>query len=126
MTLTRGPIRSLNTDLLDDRVALLSSIDLFHQIEPEALQSLASTIKEVSHQSLEKVVTMGDKGDSMFIVIEGLLDVYVRSDTDDSDVKVGHLTSGQFFGEIALLTGKPRSATLIASTDVMGYGITHH
>ncbi|WP_218673799.1 mechanosensitive ion channel family protein [Candidatus Entotheonella palauensis] len=126
INLTQRPARPLNTDILDDRVALLSSIDLFHHIETEALQALASNIKQVAFKSLDKVVAEGDKGDSMFIVIEGLLDVYVRNDADGKDIKVGHITSGQFFGEMALLTGKPRSATVVASTDVVGYEITHH
>lgn len=122
---TRRRVRSLNSDFLEDRVALLSSIDLFHQIEPGALQSLASNLKKVAYESLEKVVVEGDQGDSMFIVMEGLLDVYVRNEEYEEDVQVGHITSGQFFGEMALLTGKPRSATVIASTDVVGYEITY-
>lgn len=126
VSMTRPARRSLNTNLFEDRVALLSSIDLFRHIEPDALQSLASNITKVEYKSMDTVVTMGDKGGSMFIVIEGLLDVYVHNDIEDHDVKVGHLTSGQFFGEIALLTGKPRSATIIASTDVVAYEITYH
>ncbi|WP_089717447.1 mechanosensitive ion channel family protein [Candidatus Entotheonella palauensis] len=125
VSLTRRPARSLNSDLLDDRVALLSSIDLFRHVELEALQSLASNFKTVAFKRLDNVVVEGDKGDSMFIVIEGLLDVYVRDEADGKNVKVGHITSGQFFGEMALLTGKPRSATLIASTDVVTYEITY-
>ncbi len=126
VSVIRPPRRSLNAGLIEDRVALLSSIDLFHLVEPDALQSLASNITQVDYKGLEKVVTMGEKGDSMFIVIEGLLDVYVHNDMEGQDVKVGHITSGQFFGEIALLTGKPRSATVIASTDVVAYEITYH
>jgi CRP-like cAMP-binding protein len=61
----------------------------------------------------------------MFIVMEGLLDVYVHQEEYQEDVKVGHITSGQVFGELALLTGKPRAATVIASTDVVGYEITY-
>ena len=125
VSFTRRRVRSLNADLLEDRVALLASIDLFRQMAPEALQSLAAHIKKVSFNSLEKVVIEGDKGDSMFIVLEGLLDVYVRNREYGEDVKVGHITSGQFFGEMALLTGQPRSATVIASTDVVGYEITY-
>jgi small-conductance mechanosensitive channel/CRP-like cAMP-binding protein len=122
---TRRRVRSLDADSLEDRIALLSSIDLFHQIEPEALRCLASNIKKVTFQSLEKVVVEGDQGNSMFIVMEGLLDVYVHRDEYREAVKVGHITSGQIFGELALLTGKPRAATVIASTDVVGYEITY-
>jgi CRP-like cAMP-binding protein len=116
---------SLNSDSTDDRVSLLSAIDLFRQVKKEALSVLASHMKRVTFKTSDTVVTAGAQGDSMFIVIEGLLDVYVRDETDNREVKVGHITSGQFFGEIALLTGRPRSATVIASTDVVAYEITH-
>jgi len=122
---SQRPVRSLDADLLEDRIALLSSIDLFHQVEPQALRCLALNIKKVTFKSLEKVVVEGDQGNSMFIVMEGLLDVYVHREGYGEDVKVGHITSGQVFGELALLTGKPRAATVIASTDVVGYEITY-
>jgi small-conductance mechanosensitive channel/CRP-like cAMP-binding protein len=125
MLLNRRRVKPLNSDLLEDRIALLSSIDLFQQLAPEALRSLALNIQKVTFKSLEKVVVEGDKGNSMFIVMEGLLDVYVHREEYSEDVKVGHITSGQVFGEMALLTGKPRSATVIASTDVVGYEITY-
>jgi branched-chain amino acid transport system substrate-binding protein len=122
---TRRRTWPLNSDLLEGRIALLSSIDLFHQIEPEALRSQALNIQKVTFQSQEKVVTEGDDGNSMFIVLEGLLDVYVHREQYGEAFRVGHITSGQVFGETALLTGKPRSATVIASTDVVGYEITY-
>lgn len=121
----RRPMPSLNTDSPDDRVALLSAIDLFRQIKEEALYTLASHMKRVTFKTAETVVKSGAKGDSMFIVTEGLLDVYVHDETENREVKVGHITSGQFFGEIALLTGRPRSATVVASTDVVAYEITY-
>ena len=106
-------------------MALLSSLDLFGQIHDEALTTLASHMKRVTFKRGEKVVALNEKADSMYIVIEGLLDTYVNDVTDNREVKVGHITSGQFLGEIALLTGRPRSATVIASTDVVCYEITH-
>ena len=60
----------------------------------------------------------------MFVIIEGLLDIYVFNEDENEEVKRGHITAGQFFGEMALLTGKPRSATVIAATDVLGYEIS--
>jgi len=121
----RRAMPSLISDSTDDRVALLSAIDLFRQVKREALYTLASHMKRVTFKTADTVVTAGAKGDSMFIVTEGLLDVYVHDQTENREVKVGHITSGQFFGEIALLTGRPRSATVMASTDVVAYEITH-
>ena len=121
------PSRQLRTHVREDRASILASIDLFSDLPPEALDLLATKIALVTFEASERVVTIGDEGDSMFIIIEGLLDVYLPNSPGPGPkmVKIGHLSAGQFFGEMALLTGKPRSATVVAATDVVAYQITH-
>ncbi len=121
----RRPSSSFISAPVEDRLAILSTIDLFRPLETKAMETLALQMKRVSFKHLDKVVTLDAKSDSMFIVVEGLLDVYVRDKSENQDVKVATLTSGQFFGEFALLTGQPRSATVIASTEVVAYEITY-
>ncbi len=58
----------------------------------------------------------------MFILVEGLLDVYIQN--QGNAIKVAQLVPGQFFGEMSLLTGAIRSATIMASTDAVVYEIT--
>jgi CRP-like cAMP-binding protein len=60
----------------------------------------------------------------MYIISEGLVYVYVRFKERKESVKVAQLTSGQFFGEMSLLTGESRAATVVAATDVLLYEIT--
>lgn len=58
------------------------------------------------------VTQMGDAGDSFFVIVDGT--VAVRTQVDSGN----RLQSGDFFGEMSLLDGEPRSATITATTDV--------
>jgi small-conductance mechanosensitive channel/CRP-like cAMP-binding protein len=63
----------------------------------------------------EHVIGQGDGGQSMFILLDGEADVFVRS--NGTDTQVATLRAGDYCGEMSLLTGEPRSATVIARTD---------
>jgi CRP-like cAMP-binding protein len=60
------------------------------------------------------VVKEGDPGDSLFIVVRGEVRVLTQT-PDKKEVILANLGEGEFFGEIALLTGKPRTATIITN-----------
>ena len=60
----------------------------------------------------------------MYILVEGLLFVYADFDGTGKTTQVGRLTPGQFFGEMSLLTGEPRSATIEAATSAVVYEVT--
>jgi small-conductance mechanosensitive channel/CRP-like cAMP-binding protein len=122
---TTMPSRGLNASAPEDKIALLASVDLFRSLPHEALQLLAQHLTPVTFSTGQHVVTAGDEDNAMFVIIEGILDVYVHSEMEQTEIKVGHVTAGQFFGEMALLTGKPRSATIKAATDIVAYEITH-
>lgn len=63
----------------------------------------------------EKAIEQGREGRSMFILIDGEADVFVRANGTDTHVATLH--SGDYCGEMSLLTGEPRSATVVARTD---------
>ncbi|MCP3136232.1 cyclic nucleotide-binding domain-containing protein [Pyxidicoccus xibeiensis] len=69
-------------------------------------------------QAGEVVVREGDPGTSMFVVLEGRVAV-ARESKDGGQVEVGQLGSGEFFGELALLTGAPRTASVVAVEDAV-------
>lgn len=121
---SRMPARDLDAQSKEGKRKILSSIELFRNIRPEALNILTESLKIVTFNASEKVIKIGEKGSSMFVIIEGFLDVYVYNETEKREVKIGNNSAGEFFGEMALLTGQPRSATVIAVTDVIAYEIT--
>jgi CRP-like cAMP-binding protein len=58
----------------------------------------------------------------MFVLVEGL--AYVFADHEDTEVRVGQIVPGQFFGEMSMLTGEKRSATITAASETIAYEIT--
>ena len=83
------------------------------------IQQLADRVVERRFAPGSTVVEQDDGGTSLFLVVDGLLEVSVQ-DGESSRV-VAQLVPGQFFGEWALLTGEPRSATVTAETEATLY-----
>jgi CRP/FNR family transcriptional regulator len=61
------------------------------------------------------VFSEGDPGDAMYVVIQGLVQIY--RDTTSGRVVLAKIGAGQFFGEMALMRDQPRSATAVALTE---------
>ena len=66
----------------------------------------------------EALVSRGETGNSMFVILDGGVEVAGKSDTG-SQVVLAKLGPGEYFGEISLLTGEPRNATVSAETDTL-------
>jgi CRP-like cAMP-binding protein len=63
----------------------------------------------------EKLIQQGERGESMFILVNGQANVVLHK--NGTDMHVASLSEGDCFGEMSLLTGEPRSATVLAHTD---------
>ncbi len=94
---------------------MLRQQPLFKSFTDPQLDSLLPRGKAVHFGRGEKLIEQGDNGDSMFILVEGKADVLVKR--DGVQARVAGLGSGDCFGEMSLLTGENRSATVTASTD---------
>ena len=68
------------------------------------------------------IVSEGEMGDCMYIILDGQADVYLSS-FDDLPIKVHEIQKGDFFGEMALLEKMPRSATIIAAKNTIAIKI---
>lgn len=72
----------------------------------------------------EQVVQQGDSGNSLFIIAEGVVSVRVKFDNKTAEVEVARMGAGNFFGEMALLTGELRTASIYSLTETYLYEIT--
>jgi small-conductance mechanosensitive channel len=103
--------------------ALLKKLDIFAGLGDAQLDELSGSIVERRFEVGQCVVRQGNEGNSLFIVAEGVLRVKIKNDEGRESI-VGKIEPGQYFGEMTLLTGQPRSATVEADTDVIVYKIT--
>ncbi len=104
-------------------LSLLQEMDIFDPFSNEAKVYLSKRMKRRLYDSGQEVVRQGDAGDSLFVIGEGVLSVRARSG-DRETLELARLGAGDFFGEMALLTGEPRTATIVAVTDTLLYEIT--
>lgn len=96
----------------------LAGVPMFSACSRRELAVIAKAAKEVSHKAGTVVAREGERGIGLFLILEGTARVTIGGKTK---AKLG---PGEFFGEIALLDGGPRTATVTAVTDVKLAGIT--
>lgn len=93
--------------------ALLASVPLFERLDEEERALLAAQLDDVSFDAGQVVFKRGDPGGSIFIVVSGAVEIFVE-DTVGQRVVFETAKSGDFFGELSLLDGDPRSASSVA------------
>lgn len=92
--------------------AVLARLPLFRELDRDTLDRLAASVRTARYDEREVLVREGDLGDSLFVLDSGA--VRVSKTGDGGSVELARLGQGQFFGEMSLLTGEPRSATVTA------------
>jgi small-conductance mechanosensitive channel/CRP-like cAMP-binding protein len=100
--------------------AALRAVDIFGPLSDAQCAELARGVSLREFGAAETIVRAGEPGSSMFVVYRGEASVTLRAGTHE----VAHLGRGQFFGEMSLLTGEPRTATVAAATDCAVLEIT--
>lgn len=104
-------------------VAILKNKGIFTTLNERELTALIGNAKKGIYGPPEQIVKQGDEGSSLFYIAEGHLEVLIDQE-DGSKLKVAELKSGDIFGEMALLTGQKRTATVVANTEVAVYEIS--
>ena len=95
----------------------LANISLLRDVSPVNLQQLRSCLRRRSFHRGEVIFHQGDPGDTLHLIRQGRLKVVIPSETGE-EVLLAILSQGDCFGELALLDGGPRSATVIAMESV--------
>ena len=98
-------------------IALLRNMRMFTLLPPPALEGLAHALFPVEVPAGTDVVREGEEGDLFYAIADGSVEVSVAGK------RVASLGRGEGFGEIALLHGIPRTATVTADTDLRLYAL---
>jgi len=103
------------------REALLGHVDLFREFDAAERAELAARMRVRTLTAGQTLMRQGDPGECLYVLAEGILDV--RIDRDDGDPLLDRIAPAEVFGEISLLTGRQRSATVTAALDAVVYEI---
>lgn len=94
------------------KVALLETIPLFRDLSRKQLEQVARLADEIQVPAGRRLATAGESGRELFVIIEGRATVSTKR---GRSLRLGR---GNFFGEMSLLDGGPRSATVDADSDM--------
>jgi twitching motility protein PilT len=97
---------------LDQVSAALVRYPLFAALKPEQIQKVASRTRLLEYEAAEPLVRQGEPSDSFYLLMKGEARVTIRPDGRPEAVEVGRLKTSDGFGEVGLLLGEPRGATV--------------
>ncbi len=102
----------------------LSDVPLFAPLTDEETQRIAESVEAKIFSPNEKIVRRGQDGNSMFVIHRGAVKVQIN---ENGKIKVlRSLSEGDFFGEMGLFTGEPRTATVVATEETEVLEITQN
>ena len=93
-------------------IELLRGIDLFADLSRKELSTIANCLRPLEHEDGEEIVTEGDGDGRFFIVMDGTAIASAHGK------RLATFGPGQYFGEISLMDGGPRTATVVAETNL--------
>jgi CRP-like cAMP-binding protein len=98
-----------------ERRRVLEGVDLFATLTDQQRTEIARATSMKTYGSGEAIVRQGEHGESMYVLCSGTVAVVIEPDKRE----VATIRSGGYFGEMSLLTGEPRSATVVARGEVV-------
>ena len=113
-------IASHNQEVIRDRRACLDGVDFLRPLSDEAKDMLARRGHRRLFAAGETIIRSGEKGRELYVIRRG--EVVIKVGNQD----LARLGAGEFVGELALLTGKERTANIIAVTETEVFEIDEH
>ncbi len=96
---------------------ILKQVPIFHMLGKESIDFIVERLKFKTFGADETICKIGDPGDEMYIIISGKVKICIYDENGENEQVVATLSSGDYFGEMALLTGETRSASVITTEE---------
>lgn len=103
-----------NSNSVDFRYRLLARLELFSGLTPQQLRKLAEHTRHQAYGHEELIVKQGDRSSEMFVVERGRVRIEANVDGSSEPHVISVLGRGEFFGEMSMLTGEARAASVVA------------
>lgn len=104
--------------------SFIESVPLLKSLEVSERMKIVDVIGEKTYKDGERIIAQGEKAESFYIIESGEVSILIRSKTKankdggNEEVEIARCHKGQYFGELALVTNKPRAASAYAVGDV--------
>ena len=98
---------------------VLAQVPLFAGVPPRFIKRLAGEMDEQRFMEGATIVRKGEPGDAFYVLVEGEARV-----TDENGKRLARLIPGDFFGEISLMDGGPRTATVVSETPLTALALS--
>ena len=109
------PVEAAPEEIVNSIAECLNRVSIFSPLSDEEIERLANASTSRVYAPGEAIVRMGQVGNSMFVIIRGSVKVQIPEKTYQKTIN--NLRENDFFGEMSLLTGEPRSANVIAEEE---------
>jgi CRP/FNR family transcriptional regulator, cyclic AMP receptor protein len=103
-------------------IATFAQVSLFSTLDPEGLRELAAAARRRAYRAGEVIFHRDDPGQVLYVIREGKVKICINS-PDGHEVVLAVFSPGDYFGELALLDGQPRSASAVAIDSVEVYAL---
>ena len=107
---------SLQPETQRKRPVPAKKVPLFDDLSQDAFVELVNKLEYHRHVPGQLIIREGDPGRSFYVIVEGKVRIY-KVGPDEKEITLAHLGEGAFFGEMALLSGAPRTANVVAEED---------
>lgn len=97
---------------------------LFEGLLPEEIEMLAGLTQQKKFSTGEAIISQGEVGDSLFLLVEGSVDV-LQKNQEGTEQKITELQAPDFFGEMSLIDKEYRSATIRAKSETVMLCLTN-
>ena len=93
----------------------LLSVALFVALDLETLAALATCSQRLTFRSGEQICRLGERSDAMYVLVRGETEAWIEG-AEGRRLALGHARPGAVFGELGVITGRPRSASIEVSS----------
>lgn len=104
-------------------VEQLKNIPLFAFVAEEDLELIAEKLELEYHPTDSIIINEGESGDCLYLIKTGRVKVFATSQDTNQEIILSYLDSGDHFGEMSLISGEPRSASIKAITDIEAWSL---
>lgn len=95
----------------------LANVPVLQNLTSYEILQVSDALVSKNYKKGQYIITQGDKGDGMYFIEKGTVGIFIQDD-EDKYIEIKKIDSGNYFGELALLTRTPRAASAIALDDV--------